>query len=66
MAQEFLRVWTAYQRDTKTAAAQFTSAKADQGVTCHYFYPWDAGFGPAFIKVCAHFLLPGQDLGQQP
>ena len=38
VAQEFQRVWTAYQRDTRTAAPQFTFAKADRRVTCYYFY----------------------------
>jgi hypothetical protein len=55
VAQEFQRVWTAYRRQTRTAAPQFTFAKADRRVTCYYFYLWDAGFGPAFIKVCAYF-----------
>ena len=58
VAQEFQRVWTTYQRDTKTAAAQFTFAKADRRVTCYYFYLWDAGFGPAFIKVCTYCPWP--------
>ena len=30
VAQEFQRVWSAYQRDTKTAAPQYTFAKADR------------------------------------
>jgi len=60
VAQEFQRVWTAYQRDTKTAAPQFTFAKADRRVTCYYFYLWDADFGPAFIKVCAYFPYPAK------
>jgi hypothetical protein len=60
VAQEFQRVWTAYQRDTKTAAPQFTFTKADRRVTCYYFYLWDADFGPAFIKVCAYFPYPAQ------
>jgi hypothetical protein len=59
-AQEFQRVWTAYQRETKTAAPQFTFAKADRRVTCYYFYLWDAGFGPAFIKVCSYFPYPAK------
>jgi hypothetical protein len=50
VAQEFQRVWTAYRRETSTAAPQFTFAKADRRVTCSYFYLWDEGFGPAFIK----------------
>jgi hypothetical protein len=60
VAQEFQRVWTAYQRDTKTAAPQVTFAKADRRVTCYYFCLWDADFGPAFIKVCAYFPYPAK------
>jgi hypothetical protein len=37
VAQEFQRVWAAYRRETKTAAPQFTFAKADRRVTCYYF-----------------------------
>jgi hypothetical protein len=55
VAQEFQRVWAAYQRDTQTAAPQYTFAKADRRVTCYYFYLWDEDFGPAFVKVCAYF-----------
>jgi hypothetical protein len=60
VAQEFQRVWAAYRRETKTAAPQFTFAKADRRVTCYYFYLWDEGFGPAFIKVCAYFPYPAK------
>ena len=60
VAQEFQRVWTAYRRDTKTAAPQFTFVKADRRVTCYYFYLWDADFGPAFIKVCSYFPYPAK------
>ena len=60
VAQEFQRVWSAYQRDTKTAAPQYTFAKADRRVTCYYFYLWDEDFGPAFIKVCAYFPYPAK------
>jgi hypothetical protein len=60
VAQEFQRVWSAYQRDTKAAAPQYTFAKADRRVTCYYFYLWDADFGPAFIKVCAYFPYPAK------
>jgi hypothetical protein len=60
VAQEFQRVWAAYQRDTATAAPQYTFAKADRRVTCYYFYLWDDGFGPAFIKVCAYFPYPAK------
>ena len=60
VSQEFQRVWSAYQRDTKTAAPQYTFAKADRRVTCYYFYLWDEDFGPAFIKVCAYFPYPAK------
>ena len=60
VAQEFQRVWSAYQRDTKTAAPQYTFAKADRRVTCYYFYLWDEDFGAAFIKVCAYFPYPAK------
>lgn len=60
VAQEFQRVWTACQRETRTAAPQYTFAKADRRVTCYYFYLWDQGFGPAFIKVCAYFPYPAK------
>jgi hypothetical protein len=60
VAQEFQRVWAAYQRDTATAAPQFTFAKTDRRVTCYYFYLWDEDFGPAFIKVCAWFPYPAK------
>ena len=55
VAQEFQRVWAAYQRDTQTAAPQYTFAQADRRVTCYYFYLWDEDSGAAFIKVCAYF-----------
>jgi hypothetical protein len=60
VSQEFQRVWSAYQRDTKTAAPQYTFAKADRRVTCYYFYLWDEDFGPAFVKVCAYFPYPAK------
>jgi len=59
-AQEFQRVWSAYQRDTKAAAPQYTFAKADRRVTCYYFYLRDEDSGGAFIKVCACFPYPAK------
>src|SRR6266516_3768643 len=58
VAQEFQRVWTAYERPTRTGARQFSFTKADRRVSCYYFYLWDDDFGPAFIKVCAYFPYP--------
>ncbi|HLK00029.1 MAG TPA: hypothetical protein VKU39_08995 [Streptosporangiaceae bacterium] len=61
VAQEFARVWAAYQRDTAPGLApQYTFAKTDRRVTCYYFYLWDEDFGPAFIKVCAYFPYPAK------
>ena len=60
VAQEFQRVWSAYQRVTQAAAPQYTFAKADRRVTCYYFYLWDEDFGPAFLKVCAYFPYPAK------
>ena len=65
VAQEFQRVWTAYQRDTRTAAPQFTFAKADRRVTCYYFYLWDEDFGAGVHQGLRLLPLPGQDLGQR-
>jgi hypothetical protein len=58
VAQEFQRVWTAYERPTRTGARQFSFTKADRRVSCYYFYLWDEDFGPAFIKVCSYFPYP--------
>ena len=66
VAQEFQRVWTAYQRDTRTAAPQYTFAKADRRVTCYYFYLWDEDFGAGVHQGLRLLPLPGQDLGQRP
>ena len=60
VAQEFQRVWTAYERQTPTGAEQWWFTKADRRVTCYYFYLWDADFGPAFIKVCSYFPYPAK------
>jgi hypothetical protein len=59
--QEFQHVWDARKRDTDPARPpQFSFAMAERRVTCYYFYLWDEGFGPAFIKVCAYFPYPAK------
>src|SRR2546430_1047835 len=60
VAQEFQRVWTAYEGKTSTGTPRWSFAKTDRRVTCYYFYLWDEGFGPAFIKVCAYFPYPAK------
>ncbi|WP_131784903.1 hypothetical protein [Protofrankia symbiont of Coriaria ruscifolia] len=60
VAQEFQRVWTAYERHTATGAVQWSFTKTDRRVSCYYFYVWDADFGPAFIKMCSYFPYPAK------
>ncbi len=59
VAQETQRVFIARKRDTDPARCpQFSFGKQDRRVTVYYFYLWDAGFGPAFIKVCTYCPWP--------
>jgi hypothetical protein len=59
VAQETQRVFLARKRDTDPCKPpQFSFSKADRRVGVFYFYLWDAGFGPAFIKVCTYCPWP--------
>ena len=59
VAQEPQRVFIARKRDTDPGKCpQFSFDKKDRRVTVYYFYLWDAGFGPAFIKVCTYCPWP--------
>ena len=60
VAQEPQRVFIARKRDTDPSKPpQFSfDMKTDRRVTVYYFYLWDAGFGPAFIKVCTYCPWP--------
>jgi hypothetical protein len=40
VAQEFQRVWTAYERQTSTGTPQWWFTKDDRRVSCYYFYLW--------------------------
>ncbi|MCE7008870.1 hypothetical protein LWC34_39575 [Kibdelosporangium philippinense] len=60
VAQEFQRVWTAYERQSPAGAVQWWFTKTDRRVSCYYFYLWDIDFGPAFIKVCTYFPYPAK------
>jgi hypothetical protein len=66
VAQEFQRVWSAYERQGPTGACQWWFTKADRRVSCYYFYLWDIDVGPAFIKVCTYFPYPAKGLAQRP
>jgi hypothetical protein len=59
VAQEVQRVFIARKRDTgPSKCPQFSFEKKDRRVTVFYFYLWDAGFGPACIKVCTYCPWP--------
>ena len=58
VAQEYQNVFASSQRQRSSGVPWFSFTKADRPVSCYYFYLWDAGFGPAFIKVCAYFPYP--------
>ena len=59
VAQEAQRVFIARKRDTDPGKCpQFSFDKKDRRVTVYYFYLWDQGFGPAFIKVCTYCPWP--------
>jgi hypothetical protein len=59
VAQEMQRVFISRKRDTAPGKCpQFSFDKKDRRVTVYYFYLWDAGFGPAFIKVCTYCPWP--------
>ena len=59
VAQEMQRVFISRKRDTNPAKPpQFSFDKKDRRVTVYYFYLWDQGFGPAFIKVCTYCPWP--------
>ena len=60
VAQEYQRVFTGTKDQTPTGAVWFSYNRTERWVTCYYFYVWDEGFGPAFIKVCAYFPYPGK------
>jgi hypothetical protein len=66
MAQEFAPVFLATKHCGRTTGVWFSFTKASRRVTCYYFYVWDEDFGPAFVKVCALFSVPDEDLGQRP
>jgi hypothetical protein len=59
VAQEMQRVFISRKRDTDPGKCpQFSFDKKDRRVTVYYFYLWDAGFGPAFIKICTYCPWP--------
>src|SRR5262249_54543008 len=62
-AQGDQRGFTGTKDPTATGAGWFSYHRTERRGTCYYFYLWDEGFGPAFIKVCASFPYPGKIWG---
>ena len=60
VAQEYANVFTGTRRTGSNGVPWFTFHKADQHVSCFYFYLWDAEFGPAFVKICTYFPYPAK------
>src|SRR6202158_4294628 len=58
IAQEFQNVFASSKRTGHNGIPWFSFTKADRRGTWFYFYLWDAGFGPSFIKICAYFPYP--------
>jgi len=50
VAQEFARVWTAYEGVRSTGAPRWSFVKADRRVTCYYFYLWADDYGRGSSK----------------
>jgi hypothetical protein len=71
VAQEFQRVWTAYEGKTSTGTPRWNFVKEDRRVTCYYFYLWDENFGPYAdrpvmphrVPLCWSQRLPGVQCG---
>ncbi len=64
VAQEFQRVWTAYERQTSTGAVQWWFTKADRRVTCYYL-SLGCRFRAGVHQGLQLLSLPGQDLAQR-
>ena len=65
VAQEFQRVFTGttYHSNEGGGGVPWCGyAKADRRVNAYYFYLVDEDFGAAFVKVCAYFPVPLQNL----
>jgi hypothetical protein len=60
VAQEFQRIWTAYEGKASTGTPRWSFAKGDRRMICYYFYLWDEDSGSSFIKVCAYFPYPAK------
>jgi hypothetical protein len=60
-AQEFCHVWDARKRVTDPSRPPHPWLCQEQAMVNHwYFYGFDAGFGPFYVKFCGYFPYTGQ------
>lgn len=61
VAQEKARIWRTSQRRDPATGKRYPWLYQDQAMVNHwYFYGFDAGFGPFYIKFCGYFPFTGQ------
>jgi hypothetical protein len=61
VAQEKTRVWRTARRRDPVTGKRYPWLYQEQAMVNHwYFYGFDAGFGPFFIKFCGYFPFTGQ------
>ena len=59
-AQEFQWVCSAKNRATTPGTVCYEFAKEERRVGTYYFYIYDNGFGPGFVKICTYFPYPAK------
>jgi transposase len=61
VAQEKTRVWRTRQRRDRLTGKRYPWLCQEQAMVNHwYFYGFDAGFGPFYVKFCGYFPYTGQ------
>ncbi len=61
VAQEKTRIWRTAQRRDPATGKRYPWLYQDQAMVNHwYFYGFDAGFGPFYLKFCGYFPYTGQ------
>ena len=61
VAQEKTRVWRTRQRRDPVTGKRYPWLCQEQAMVNHwYFYGFDAGFGPFYVKFCGYFPYTGQ------
>jgi len=61
VAQEKTRVWRTRQRRDAVTGKRYPWLCQEQAMVNHwYFYGFDAGFGPFYLKFCGYFPFTGQ------